>query len=411
MEIKNIGKKSGGAKKRNVVKTGLVLLAVVAVAYFCKGFLAQAVSGSGGEAELGAPQAATVRVQEAEVGDITVSREYIGVVEAMQTVSLRPEVSAKIERVHFKEGADVKAGDILFTLDDKPFRATVDLRKAELAKAEANLDKAQKYYDRLKAADKRSVSASDIDAAYNEILQEKAAIGQAKASLQLAQIDLDNTKIAAPIPGKIGRTDFTKGNYVTPAGEVLATIVQSDPVRVSFSLPDHEYLEELDAFADLHKNVYHAALRLANDEEYPFFGARDFEDNTMDADSGTITVRLRFQNDRQALVPGSMVRVSLSPTEIKKGVLVPQEAILSDREGDYVYIVDAGGIARKRGVALGAEVNAMREIASGLEAGETVVVQGMQSLKPDMNVQIVENSMTGGDMSNTQALLFDPQGE
>ena len=417
METKDTGHTAAGTKKKrgSVGRAFFTLCVIALAAYFGRavlnpGRVASATDGppmggmeAGSAGQEMPQQAPLVRVQEAEMGDVSVARDYIGVVEAIQTVSLRPEVSAKIEKVHFKEGAQVKAGDVLFTLDDKPFQATVALRRAEVAKAQANYDRAKKYYDRLKAADKRSVSATDLDTAQNDVQQGKAAVDEAKASLQLAQIDLDNTKIAAPISGRIGRTDYTKGNYVAPSGEVLATIVQTDPVRVSFSLPDREYLDELDAFGDSGKNVYRATLRLANNEEYPYAGERDFEDNAMDADSGTITVSLRFKNDRSALVPGAMTRVSLMPREEQTGVLVPQVSVQSDREGDYVFVVGEGGVARRREVVLGAEIKDKREIASGLEPGETVVTQGAQSLRAETKVRIAENNM--------QATLLQPQGK
>lgn len=393
---------------RNPLKALLTLCVIALAAYFGRAYLGRTADATDGEfAQTIQTQAPLVRVQEAEIGDISVVKSYIGVVEAIQSVSLRPEVSAKIDKVHFKEGAYVKAGDVLFTLDDKPFQATVALRKAEVAKTQANYDRAKKYYERLKGADRRSVSAADLDTAYNDMQQGAAAVDEAKASLQLAQIDLNNTKIASPISGRIGHTDCTKGNYVSPSGGALATIVQTDPVRVSFSLPDREYLDELDAFNNSAKDVYTATLRLANDNAFPHRGERDFEDNAMDADSGTIAVRLRFKNDKNALVPGAMVRVSLAPREEKTGVLVPQESVLSDRGGDYVYVVDAEGVARKRGVVLGAEVKSNWAVASGLEAGESVVVHGMQSLRADTKVRIAESKAAG---ANAQAALLKVAG-
>lgn len=146
-----------------------------------------------------APPAPPVILHTVEKADLAVSREYVGRVEPIQTVFLLPQVSGVIEEVHFKEGAMVKAGDLLFTIDSKEYRTTVALRKAELAKAEATLDRASKYLKRLKAADARSVSAMDLDQAESDVLQNQAAVEQAKAALQLAQIDLGYTRITAPI--------------------------------------------------------------------------------------------------------------------------------------------------------------------------------------------------------------------
>ena len=317
-----------------------------------------------------------VQVQRAVSGDVTSSREYIGTVEAVQTVRLCPEVSARVAGVHFKEGAFVKEGAPLFTLEDAQFQATAALRKAELSRAEANLGRARKYLERLKAADRRSVPASDLDVAESDVKTAQAAVAEAKANLRLARIDLDHTKIAAPISGRIGRANFTKGNYVTPDSE-LAVIVQMDPIRVAFAMPDRDYLEERQAFAG-DGDVYQAELRLADGTAYPFPGERDFEDNAMDPGTGTIALRLRFRNEGGALVPGAMVRVSLTPRDGRTGVLVPQTAIQSDLQGDFVYVVQ-GDEAQVRRVAIGNERGRLRAV-EGVEAGETVVSQGLQGL-------------------------------
>jgi Membrane-fusion protein len=217
-----------------------------------------------------------------ENADLAGSSEYLGRVESIQTVLLKPQVPAEIAQVHFKEGSIVKAGQLLFSLDNKQYAATVALRRAELDKATANYERASKYYARLKAADAGSVSAADIDLAQSDVLQGKALVEQAKASLQMAQIDLGYTKITAPITGQIGQAFFTKGNYVTPAGGPLAKIVQIDPIRVGFALPDKDYLQQMKLFRASSNAVYNATIRLANGELYPFKGQRDFEDNTID---------------------------------------------------------------------------------------------------------------------------------
>jgi RND family efflux transporter MFP subunit len=330
-----------------------------------------------------------------ENADLAVESEYVGRVEALQSVSLKPRITGEIAKVHFKEGSFVKAGDLLFTLDDKQYVATVDLRKADLAKAEANVQKASRYYERLKSADKRSVSASDLDIAENDVLQAKAGVAQAKATLRLAQIDLEYTKIAAPISGWIGRAELTKGNYVSPSSPALATIVQTNPVRVSFALPDKLYLEQLSFFKSSDHSVYNATLRLSDGASYPISGDRDFEDNIMDDKTGTITMRLRFPNDDGRLTPGAMVRLTVKPVQSHVSPVIPQEAILSDREGDYVYVVDAENVAQQRRIASGAEIGSMREVVSGLRASENIVVQGIQALRPNTPVRPISPTIEG----------------
>jgi RND family efflux transporter MFP subunit len=288
--------------------------------------------------------------------------------------------------VHFKEGAMVKEGDVLFTLDSAQYQATVQLRRADLTSAEAGLSRAVKYFDRLKAADSRSVSASDLDMAESDVRQGHASIEQAKASLRLAQIDLGFTKISAPISGRIGQAEVTKGNYVTPAGGHLASIVQIDPIRVSYALPDRSFMGQIEAFQKP-GNVFDATLILADGTEYPMPGQRDFESNVMDPMTATLTVYLRFQNVNGTLVPGSMVRVRTKPSRAHVAPVVPQEAIITDSRGDFVYLIDENDTAQRRDVALGAQVGVSREIVSGLEPGDRVVLRGVQNLRPEMPVR------------------------
>lgn len=379
---------SADTPKRSGRRTGrlIVLLAMIAgAAYFARSWTGDKPTTA--QPTPRQPQAPAVALQTVVKADLAAKREYIGRVESMQTVLLKPQIAGEIAGVHFKEGSMIKAGQTLFTIDSTQYQATVTLRKAELAKAEANLSRAVKYLERLKAADKRSVSASDLDIAQSDVLQGKAGVEQAKASLRLAEIDLGHTKITAPISGRIGKAAYTKGNYVTPAGSTLANIVQTDPIRVAFALPDRDYLDMQEAFRGSDKSVYNATLRLSNGEPGPANGVRDFEENAMDERTGTIMIRLRFNNAEGILIPGSMVRVETKPIKSHIAVVVPQEALLMDAAGDYLYVVDANDVAHRQSVVPGIETGTMREIVSGLEGGERIVVRGLQSLRPDMKVK------------------------
>ncbi|QVL35969.1 efflux RND transporter periplasmic adaptor subunit [Aminirod propionatiphilus] len=392
-----------GRSGSGTVKILLVLLLLAAGAYFGRSYL---FGESGGQAPQAtaprAPQAPVVVLHRVERADLAVGREYVGRVEPIQTVSLRPQVSGEIEQVHFKEGSMVKAGQLLFTIDARQYKTTVALRKAELAKAEANYDRAVKYDRRLKAADSRSVSASDIEQSESDVLQRKAEVEQARATLQLAQIDLDYTRVTAPISGQAGKAFFTKGNYVTPSSGPLTTIVQMDPIRVTFSLPDRDYLAQLAAFRSS-EAVYDAAIRLPDGGLYPEKGLRDFESNVMDEETGTLTVSLRFPNGDGTLVPGSMVRVEARPARSRVVAVVPQEAIMADGEGDFVYVVDEASVAHRRPVSLGDVVGKVSVVLSGLEPGERIVLLGLQSVVPEGKVAPVE--ATNGKGGKTPAEL------
>ena len=327
-----------------------------------------------------AAQAVSVRVRKAVDGKADITKEYVGTVEAIQRVTVKPELSAKISRVNFNEGSYVRAGSTLFTLDSTQYKANVDLRKAQLARSEAALDRARKYMKRLKAADAKSVPASDIDNADNDIKQAQASIAEAKANLQLAQIDLNRTRITAPISGVTGRASYTKGNYITPDSE-LTTIIQMNPIRVAFSISETDY-------ASWQNNSYTAELKLSDGSTYDESGSgkMDFTNNTVNTSTGTIAIRWSFDNDKNILLPGAMVRVILKPTNETKGVLVPQASILSDIDGNYVYVIEGDTAKIKRVKSLGTSGENM--VVSGVKAGDMVAEYGLQSLSDGAKVNI-----------------------
>jgi RND family efflux transporter MFP subunit len=223
------------------------------------------------------------------------------------------------------------------------------------------------------------MSASDVQ-------QNRAAVEQARAALKLAEIDLGYTKITAPITGRIGRVNVTKGNFVSAASGPLATIVQTDPVRVSFAMPDREYMEQIRAFQS-DTPVYNTTLTLADGTLYGSRGERDFEDNEMDSSTGTITLHLRFENKNGTLIPGSLVKVTAKPVKSRVTPIIPQEAVMSDASGDFVYVIGDGDITRRRGVKLGAEIGTAREVISGLVSGEKIIVGGLQNVRPESLVR------------------------
>lgn len=326
--------------------------------------------------------------------------EYVGRVEAIQTVQVKPQISGEIAKVSFKEGSIVKAGQLLFQIDPAQYQATVALRKAELEKAEAALAEAEKYHKRVMAANDQAVSAADRDTAESSVLQGKAAVSQAKANLRLAEINLGYCRITAPITGKIGIANLTKGNYVTPSSGALATIVQMDPVRVSYTLPDRDYLDQLELFKK-EGSVYKTKLILSNGSELDVPGQRDFEDNTVDQMTGTVMMRLRYTNDSGMLIPGEMVRVFTQPVKSRIVNVIPQTAVMADAEGDYVYVVEADNSVRDVRVKLGREMGTLREVVSGLKDGQNVVVAGLQNLRPGTKVRIDTSASANEATSNS----------
>ena len=291
---------------------------------------------------------------------------YMGTLDPIQTVHVTPEITARIDKVHFKEGAYVKAGSVLFSLESAQYQATVSLRKAELSKNNSNLDRAQKYLKRLQTADKRSIPAADIDAADCDVKQAQASIAESKANLQLAQIDVNRTKITAPITGRIGKAQQTKGNSVI-AGTFLAAIMQIKPIRVKLQISDKDFFK-----FDI-KN-FKAKIKLPDGKFYDEEGEFDFSNNTFDPTTGTMTAWWRLKNDDDKLIPGVTVNVTLTLHDNQDRVFIPQSAKLTDSQGNYVYVIKDDKAFLRRvttGIEAGQEIQ-----VTGIEEGEFVVTEG-----------------------------------
>jgi len=376
-------RQTAGQSKWNWIKTLIVIAVIICALFFARSMINRDKTGQ----QTAAPaQAPLVVLHTVHLADLAAEREYIGRVDPIQAVSLSPQVSGEIARVHFRDGSIVKAGQLLFTIDDKTFQAAVEARKADLAQAEASYNRAVQYFNRLKASDSRSVSAASLEGAESDMLQGKASVEQATAALKTAQLNLGYTKITAPISGRAGKAQFTKGNLVSSASQ-LTTIVQTDPIRITFSLPDRDFINQLNQFKNTDGNIFDSTIHLANGNIYPVTGERDFENNQIDTATGTMTISLRYKNQDGLLIPGSMVRIALKPTRKHIAPVIPMESILADSQGDYVYVVDAENKAQQRRVSLGVSYGVVREVLSGIEPEEKVIIKGVQAARHGMEVR------------------------
>ncbi len=372
----------------------MVSIITVAVVFALAGWFGRGLfggKGGGMPARMGGrppmPPAAVV-VQVLKELSLQPVDEYIAQVEPMQQVTIRPQISGTIAAVHFKEGDPVKEGDLLFTIEPDSYQAVVAVREAELAQANAALVRAQKFYDRMKSADIRSISKTDFDKAESDYLQAQAGVKQGEAGLNLARINLGYTEIKAPISGRIGAAKITKGNYVTPAASMLASIVQTDPVRVVFSVTDRTYLTLRQQELAGTSSPLAARVRLPNGAVLPTIGKKDFDDNAMNDKTGTLAIRFAFDNVDGLLVAGSYVKILLENQEVSKGIKIPQRAVLADQQGSYVLTADDAGLVStiriKPGVQLGPDVI----VLSGLKAGDRIVTDGVQRAVPGATVKV-----------------------
>ncbi len=338
---------------------------------------------AGGPPSMGPPQMppAAVVAQVVLESRLELPREYIAQVEPMQSVQIRSEVSGYLKQVHFIEGSTVEAGDLLFTIDPSQYEAVVAVREAEVAQAQAEQVRAGKFIERMHGADVRSISQADLDSAESALLRADAALKQANANLNLAKIDLDYTAVKAPIRGQIGIAEVTKGNYVT-SEDRLARLVQTDPVRVVFSLTDREFLTFRQAeLLDAAESPV-ATVRLPNGTVFPTSGKKDFDDNEMNPQTGTIAVRYAFENTGGLLVAGGYVTIILQNQEAEKGIRIPQKAVLIDSQGSCVLTVDEAGVVSRQTIVSGEQIGADVVVRFGLDVGDCVVVEGVQKARP-----------------------------
>ena len=332
-----------------------------------------------------------VGVTPAKRQPITQATEYTGRIMATQRVNLIARVSAFIDEVLFKDGAEVKKGDLLYRLEQGPFRADVQAKDASVSQFKAQLQNAQVTLQRAQSLLKTPAgqqSAVDLALANEQALQ--AQVLGAEAQLQQAKINLDYTEIRAPIDGKIGRTAVTPGNYVSPGTGTLVTIVSQDPMFVVFPVPTRTAIDLQSKSAEKRADDLLIRIRLPDGKIYDHVGALDFVDNTVGGNTDTMILRgiianprlTRFRGGIRALVDGELVTVILEDTEKTEAIAIPRAAVLSDQEGDYVYVVGADNKAMQRRIKLGQSTPPYAAVLSGLTEGENVIVDGIQRVRP-----------------------------
>ncbi len=322
-----------------------------------------------------------------EKPDMQVS-SYPGRVVPIARVNVVPQVSGEILEVCFQNGAMVKEGDVLYRLDPVKYEAAVKNAESKVAESKANASYAELSYERhRKLLGTRAVSLDAVDNALSLRDSSRAAHAAALAALTAAKEDLKHCTIVAPISGKIGSTEMTRGNYAKAGGEALVSIVQMSPIRVMFSVSNRRFL---DLFGGRSRRMVHeaeAALFLANGEPFGRRGEFDYVENTADELTDTIQVYFRYPNDDGLLRAGGVLTVTLSS---KTGVMrpaVPPAAILQDVQGPYVWVLDEKNVASRRSIARGDLVGDWVFVEKGLKPGERVVADGAHKVKRGMTVE------------------------
>ena len=330
-----------------------------------------------------------VDIQEVKTMDVPVYSSLSGRTSAIRTAEVRPQVSGVIIKRLFTEGAIVNKGDQLYQIDPALYEAQLDSAKAELARQQANLNTAQLRYDRYaKLIKTKAISEQDFDDAQATYRSAEAAVLVAKANVKTAQINLNYTKVYAPISGTIGRSNFTEGALVTASqSQALATITQLDPIYADLpqSVADHIALVaniKNGSFAP-NKNGNQVEILFDNGQVYEQKGSLEFSEVMVDESTGSINVRVKIPNPDNMLLPGMYVRANINEGVQKNALLVPQEAVMRQTNGkSIVYVVNGQNTVEQRVIDFNSEINGNYIIKSGVKLGDKVITSNLQKIGP-----------------------------
>jgi RND family efflux transporter MFP subunit len=326
---------------------------------------------------------------------VTDYQDFTGRLDAVKTVDIRARVSGYVDQVPFKEGDLVKEGDLLFQIDPRTYQADYNQALANYNQAVADKDLQDKNIARMKRLiGTGAIAQEDYDQVLGALEKAQAAVGSALAARDHARLYLDFTKVISPISGRISRRYVDPGNLIMADNTMLTTIVAEDPMWAYFDVDERTYLDLVgsspgDHAAWLSGAKYPVMLRLANEDQYTHSGIIDFVDNRLNGNTGTIRLRGAFQNPQHLFKPGLFVRIRLPIGPPYNATLIPDEAILSDQDRKYVYVVNAQNVVEYRPVEPGQAIQKLRVIKkNGVTAKDRVIVSGMQRVKAKSEVQV-----------------------
>ena len=335
--------------------------------------------------------APSVIVAGAERRDVTPSFFYVGRVEAVETVALVARVEGFLERRDFREGGYVEKDDLLFLIEQAPYRIAVEQREADLAGARATLKNAEEDFARKETLVKRKTLArSALGEARAALGTARAAVQQAQAALRRARLDLSYTEVVSPIAGQISRAAYSVGSFVRPGDGALATVTSTDPIHVTIAVPEKDLIEARRQGIDLENPPVAPSLLLSDGNVYEHAGEFDYLDPSVDQATDTLLARAVFPNPEGVLLPGQFVTVIVRQKQPVSAVVIPQAAVQKDQQGHFVLVVDRAGRAGIRRIVLDEQTGTDWIVSEGIAEGERVVVQGLQKIRSDMVVNPVE---------------------
>src|SRR6267142_6338055 len=348
----------------------------------------------------GPPQ---VSVAEVACRQFTETDEFTGRLEAVNTVEVRPRVSGYLQSVNFQEGAIVRQGTLLFQIDSRPFQAEADRLRGELGQARAALARAQSDFERAERLhNNNGMSAEEYDRRSAARHEAEARIASTEGALKGAELNLEFTRIIAPITGRVGRADITEGNLVESGAtqaKPLTTLVSLDPIYATFDADEQTFLKYA-RVTQSHGTSSHdlrsaAQLGLADEDGFPHAGQVSFVDNQVSSSTGTIRLRATFPNKNLALTPGLFARIRLQGGGVHGGCLAKDEAVITDLNQKYVFVLGKNNTLTYRPVKLGPMAEGLRVVRDGLRNGDVIVVSGLQRVRPGAAVNPKKVPMAG----------------
>jgi multidrug efflux system membrane fusion protein len=316
-------------------------------------------------------------------------QEFSGRLEAIERVDLRPRVSGAIQAIHFREGSLVRQGDLLFTIDPGPYRAELERAEALVSAAEARIAFARNELERgMRLTTNQTITQRDLDTRENGLREAEASLRAAHAAVTTARLNISYTEVRAPISGRIGKIEVTAGNLVNSGSSapVLTTIVSTDPIYASFDADERtvqQALETLPGGGDRRDHLARIPVEMRSGPEAEIVrGKLQLISHTVNGASGTVQVRAVFDNPGDRLMPGQFARIRLGQAKTTPAVVVPERAVGVDQDKKYVLVVDPSHKAAYREIKLGAAVDGGRIVTSGLSAGERIIVDGLQKVRP-----------------------------
>jgi membrane fusion protein, multidrug efflux system len=371
-----------GARSLTRVAAGLSAVALFAMTAACDD------SSNAAQQQAAAPPP-TVSVAKPVVREVVEDDEFVGRFEAVDEVDIRARVGGYLQQIHFTDGGIVKEGDLLFTIDQRPFKTAVAEAEANLTIAESQVEFAAKQLERARELSKRgNISVSALDERENEFLAAQAQVQGARAARENARLDLEYTEIRAPVGGRIDRNFISVGNLVSADDTILTRIVSLDPIYFYFDIDERSFLAYArDARARgvaLQEGAGSLEIRVrtADERDGSFEGRLDFAENRVDPGTGTVRVRATLPNPDLVLQPGLFGTINIPGSLPYRGVLIPDDAIAADQDRRIVYVVDDQGNVSAKTVRPGPRLHGYRVIREGLAGDETIVINGLMRVRP-----------------------------